>query len=146
MLIKYVFLGLCGLSAGCAVSAGTFAFLIAIGVIPRMIGKCNRAAETIHFENAVILGGIFGNLASVFPGLHFPFGPSSGLLFLCVYGLSAGIFVGCIAVALAEIINTFPIMFRRAKLKTGLFWVMFTMALGKCVGALYFFVYGLMAE
>lgn len=66
MLIEHIFLGFCGLAAGLAVSAGTFAFLIVIGVIPRMIGKCNRAAETLHFENAVILGGICGNLASVF--------------------------------------------------------------------------------
>ena len=56
MLIEHIFLGFCGLAAGLAVSAGTFAFLIVIGVIPRMIGKCNRAAETLHFENAVILG------------------------------------------------------------------------------------------
>ena len=51
MLIEHIFLGFCGLAAGLAVSAGTFAFLIVIGVIPRMIGKCNRAAETLHFEN-----------------------------------------------------------------------------------------------
>ena len=66
MLLEHIFLGFSGLAAGLAVSAGTFAFLIVIGVIPRMIGKCNRAAETLHFENAVILGGICGNLASVF--------------------------------------------------------------------------------
>ena len=104
MLIEHIFLGFCGLAAGLAVSAGTFAFLIVIGVIPRMIGKCNRAAETLHFENAVILGGICGNLASVFLQIRIPFGPA----LLCVYGISAGIFVGSIAVALAEILNTFP--------------------------------------
>ena len=103
MLIEHIFLGFCGLAAGLAVSAGTFAFLIVIGVIPRMIGKCNRAAETLHFENAVILGGICGNLASVFLQIRIPFGPA----LLCVYGISAGIFVGSIAVALAEILNTF---------------------------------------
>ena len=109
MLIEHIFLGFCGLAAGLAVSAGTFAFLIVIGVIPRMIGKCNRAAETLHFENAVIMGGICGNLASVFLQIRIPFGPA----LLCVYGISAGIFVGSIAVALAEILNTFPITFRR---------------------------------
>ena len=72
MLIEHIFLGFCGLAAGLAVSAGTFAFLIVIGVIPRMIGKCNRAAETMHFENAVILGGICGNLASVFLQIRIP--------------------------------------------------------------------------
>ena len=109
MLIEHIFLGFCGLAAGLAVSAGTFAFLIVIGVI----GKCNRAAETLHFENAVILGGICGNLASVFLQIRIPFGPA----LLCVYGISAGIFVGSIAVALAEILNTFPITFRRMGLK-----------------------------
>ncbi len=135
MLIKESFLCLVGLTAGFAVSAGTFAFMIVIGVIPRMIGKCNRAAETMHFENAIILGGILGNLISVFLEIRIPF----GVLFLCVYGISAGIFVGCIAVALAEILNTFPIMFRRIGLKQGLPYVMVVMALGKTLGALYYF-------
>ena len=61
-------------------------------------------------------------------------------IFFVLYGLSAGMFVGCIAVALAEILNTFPILFRRAKLKVGLQWVMWTMAVGKTCGALYYFV------
>lgn len=137
MLIKESFLCLVGLTAGFAVSAGTFAFMIVIGVIPRMIGKCNRAAETMHFENAIILGGILGNLISVFLEIRIPF----GVLFLCAYGISAGIFVGCIAVALAEILNTFPIMFRRIGLKQGLPYVMVVMALGKTLGALYYFFY-----
>lgn len=138
MLIRHVFLGLCGLVAGVGVSAGTFAFLIVIGVIPRMIGKCNRAAETIHFENAIICGGILGNIVSVFPGISLPFGP----FLLCLYGFSAGIFVGCIAVALAEILNTFPILFRRMHLKEGLSWVMLAMALGKSVGSFWYFFNG----
>lgn len=139
MLIKEIFLRLIGIAAGFAVSAGTFAFMIVIGVVPRMIGKCNRAAETMHFENAIILGGILGNIISVFLNIRIPFGP----LFLCAYGLSAGIFVGCIAVALAEILNTFPIMFRRTGLKEGLSYVMIVMALGKMFGSLYFFFHRL---
>ena len=95
MLIEHIFLGFCGLAAGLAVSAGTFAFLIWI-----------------------------------------PFGPA----LLCVYGISAGIFVGSIAVALAEILNTFPITFRRMGLKVGLFWVMLAMAAGKVAGSLYYFL------
>ena len=136
MLSEHILLGFIGLCAGLAVSAGTFAFLIVIGVIPRMIGKCNRAAETIHFENAVILGGIFGTVMSVFLQIRLPLGP----LLLCAYGLSAGIFVGSIAVALAEILNTFPIVFRRTGIKTGLFWVMLSMAFGKLCGSLYYFI------
>lgn len=139
MLIRHIFLGILGIASGLTVSAGTFAFLIVIGVIPRMIGKCNRAAETMHFENAIILGGILGNIISIFLKLRLPFGP----LFLCAYGLSAGIFVGCIAVALAEILNTFPIVFRRTGLKEGLSFMMLSMALGKTAGSLYYFLQGI---
>lgn len=106
MWIRHLFLGFTGLAAGSAVAAGTFAFIIVIGVVPRMIAKCNLAKYTVLFENMIVFGGIAGNLISVFTGLPLPLG--RGLLML--FGLSAGIFVGCIAVALAEILNTFPIL------------------------------------
>ena len=39
-----------------------------------------------------------------------------------------------------EILNTFPITFRRMGLKVGLFWVMLAMAAGKVAGSLYYFL------
>jgi stage V sporulation protein AB len=50
--------------------------------------------------------------------------------------------VGCIAVALAEILNTFPILFRRMSIKRGLSFMMLAMALGKMAGSLYYFLCG----
>lgn len=139
MFLNHILLGFLGIAFGGAVAAGTFAFVIVIGVVPRMIGKCNRAAGTLCFEQAIILGGILGNIVSVFLQMHIPLDRYQDISFY-LYGLSAGMFVGCIAVALAEILNTFPILFRRAKLKVGLQWVMWTMAVGKTCGALYYFV------
>ena len=49
MWVNHVILALMGLFAGFAVSAGTFAFLIAIGVIPRLIGKSNTARAQAGF-------------------------------------------------------------------------------------------------
>lgn len=138
MLIRHILVGFLGLAAGGAVAAGTFAFLIVIGVIPRLMGKCKGGKYFLHFENAVISGGILGSMVSIFLDIRLPFGP----LFLCAYGFSAGIFVGCVAMSLAEILNTFPIMFRRIGLKTGLSWVVICMALGKCAGALFYFITG----
>ncbi len=77
-----------------------------------------------------------GNLLSLFP-IQAPL----GIWLIVVFGLSAGIFTGCLAVALAEILNTFPIMFRRFGIKEGLSWLLFFMALGKAVGALYFYAH-----
>ena len=142
MWIRHLFLGFIGLAAGGVVAAGTFAFIIVIGVVPRMIAKCNLAKHTVLFENMIVFGGIVGNLISVFTGLPLPLG--RGLLML--FGLSAGIFVGCIAVALAEILNTFPILFRRFRIKEGLPWIMLFMALGKSVGSMYYFLMHMAAE
>ncbi len=78
MWIRHVFLGLAGLTAGAAVAGGTFAFLIMLNIIPRMIGKTKTAARICLYENMIVLGGIGGNLLSVFPydadsaGTYFP--------------------------------------------------------------------------
>lgn len=57
MWVNHVILALMGLFAGFAVSAGTFAFLIAIGVIPRLIGKSNTARAVFSYETMILLGG-----------------------------------------------------------------------------------------
>lgn len=134
MWIKEVFLAFTGLAAGFAVSAGVFAFIISVGVIPRMIGKSRTAAETMVYEDVILLGGTFGNLISIF---HWQI--PLGLPLLLLFGVSAGIFTGCLAVALAEILNSFPIMFRRMRVKEGLNWILFFMAMGKTFGSLYFY-------
>ena len=89
MFLNHILLGFLGIAFGGAVAAGTFAFVIVIGVVPRMIGKCNRAAGTLCFEQAIILGGILGNIVSVFLQMHIPLGQVSGHIFLGLYGLSA---------------------------------------------------------
>ncbi len=135
MWMKQVFLGFIGLASGAAISAGVFSFIISIGVVPRIIGKSRTAFDIMAYENAVLLGGTVGNLMALFP-IKVPLGIGIVILF----GLSAGIFTGCLSVALAEILNTFPIMFRRFGIKEGLSWMLFFMALGKAAGALYFYI------
>lgn len=142
MLIKHVLIALVTLACGIAVSAGTFAFLLVIGVVPRMIKKMNLADKVICLENMIVLGVLTGAVFSIIEWeARLPV-PWLGHLLLAVYGLIAGIFVGCIAVALAEILNTFPIMFRRMYINRGLSYVMISMALGKMVGAFYYFFFG----
>ena len=136
MWIKYLFLIISGLTAGAAIAAGTFAFVMIIGVVPRLIGKCHKAAGTMCFENAIVLGAVLGCIWSVFAALPIPF----GRVMLSVFGFSSGIFVGCIALALAEILDTFPILFRRFHVKEGLFWVVLSVAIGKMCGSYYYFL------
>ena len=135
MWSRHLLLGLLGLASGSAVAAGTFAFIVMLGILPRMVGKSKTAKEIMYYENMIVLGGVGGNLVSVFLNIQLPF----GRLFLGLYGISAGIFVGCIAAALAEVLKTFPILFRRMKIKIGLNYVILFMAIGKLVGALWYF-------
>ena len=135
MWIREVFLGFIGLASGFAVAAGVFAFIISVGVVPRMIGESKTAKDVLIYEDMILLGGTLGNLCSLFQW-SIPF----GMPLLVLYGISAGVFTGCLAVALAEILNSFPIIFRRLRIKEGLQWMVFFMAMGKTFGALYFYM------
>ena len=136
MWINHVLLGLLGLLFGLSVASGSFALAVKLGIVPAMAERSSTASHIITYENTIILVGIFGNIISVFTQIKLPLGS----VFLAVYGLGAGIFTGCMVVALAEIVDVFPIMFRRVKLKIGLSWVVITLALGKLCGALYYFI------
>lgn len=135
MLAEHFFLGAVGLTSGFAVAAGTFALVVALGVVPRIIGKSSTAAEVFCYENTIIVGGILGNIISVFTDIRIPLGSPM----LILYGLGSGVHVGCLVMALAEIVDVFPIMFRRLKLKTGLQSIIVCMAIGKVIGGLWYF-------
>lgn len=142
MWSRQLILAFAGLMAGGAMAAGTFAFLTIIGVVPRMIAKLKCARNAIHFENMIVLGCLAGSVLSLFETIRIPL----GWPLLAAYGISAGMFVGGIAVVLAEILNVFPIIFRRFHVKRGMFWVMTSLALGKCFGSLFFFIAGFRAK
>ena len=136
MWIEHVAMGFLGLIFGASAAAGSFALAVKLGIIPEMTEKTHTARHIMTYENATILGGIMGNLLSVFGWLHLPLGKA----FLMLYGVSAGMFVGCMAMALAEILNVFPILYRRLQLKQGIFWVIGTASIGKLCGCLYYFL------
>lgn len=139
MLAEHFFLGLIGLGSGFAVAGGTFALIIAISVVPRIIGMSRTAEQVIRYENMIIAGGILGNIVTVFTDIPIPLGRPM----LVLFGLGSGIQAGCLVMALAEIMNVFPIVFRRIKLKTGLSLVITSLAAGKVLGGLIYFFKGI---
>ena len=126
---------------GALASAGVFTVLSSVSLIPRFAGKTRTAGEIRLYENAVILGTIWGGVISlteqpfiiVLPGwLSF--------LLLIIIGVFSGMFVGCIALAVAEMLDSIPIFFRRIKLKRGISIIVFFIALGKLCGSLVYFM------
>lgn len=133
MWIKQVILGILGLSSGFAVAGGMFAFLIALGVVSRFAGKTHTAKYILYYEDAAAVGGILGNLVSIYE-LPVPVGMAGVVSF----GFFSGVFTGTWAMALTEIVDTVPIFSRRIRLKTGMPWLILSMAVGRMAGALFY--------
>ena len=58
--------------AGSAVSAGTFAFIIVIGIMPRILRR-SKMTDVLLLENVIIAGVIAGNLLSLWDKKLFTF-------------------------------------------------------------------------
>jgi stage V sporulation protein AB len=141
-----IFLGVTGLSAGLLISFGMFTVLFVLGMIPRFAGKTNTGDKIILYEESVIWGCVVGGSYSLFYkwidiGRYLDVRGS--LAVLGIFGIFAGIFVGCLALAIGEMLNTIPIFTRRIGFRHGLGLVVTSMALGKFVGSLYYFFEGL---
>ena len=132
MQIVLAFIGLC---SGSIIAAGIFAFLAIVGVYPRVIGKTDTKSHILLYETMIILGGIMGNIADLYE-LPIGFG---GSLLLGIFGLSAGTFVGCLAMSLAETLKAYPILIRRMHLAVGIQYLILALGLGKMVGSLIYF-------
>lgn len=143
MLLKSLYMILVGFCGGVGIAAGTFAFLLLIRVLPRIIQKSQLEYKVITIENMIIKGVLFGTVLSFFVWKKKWLYWLLGKTMLTFFGISAGIFTGCIAVALAEILDTFPIFFRRIKLSPKYYeGLLFVMALGKMVGSFFYFMGG----
>ncbi len=143
MFLKSLLASFICFCSGIGVAAGTFAFLLVIRVIPRMIKKAKLEHKTIYIENIVFRGIMFGTILSLFSWKKKWLFEILGKTLLTFFGISAGIFTGCLAVALAEILDTFPIFFRRLNLNENYSeGLLFVMAIGKMLGSLFFFLTG----
>ena len=126
MIWKLILLGVIGFAGGISVAGGVFAFISILEMLPRL-------ANRVYFlENCIFLGGVTGAVLTVFH-ISIPFGSAT----LAVFGLFSGIFVGCLAMALAETLKVIPVLVQRVKLATGLPLVILALALGKAIACFY---------
>ena len=130
-----ILMAVIGLSAGMVVAGGLFSFIIGLGVVSDFADRTHTGEHILLYEDSVALGGILGNIFWVYQ-IPIPFGE----WLAPVFGILAGIFVGCWSMALAEILNVFPIFIRRVKLLKFIPCLILGIALGKGLGALLFFI------
>lgn len=128
---------LCGIFFGTAVAAGLFAFITTVGVVTRLAAGTKTAKHLMLYETIAIVAVTLANGVDFFQW-QIPF----GVIFRAGCGLFTGIFVGCLAAALAEVVNVFPVITRRIKLKVGMPYLVVAFALGKGFGAWYELILG----
>ena len=137
MWIDNLLLIIIGLGSGMAIAGGTFALITKVGVIPQIADVTHTAKNVTTYEMAVLAGAICGNYATTFPlSLSLP------SWIMGIAGIFTGIFVGCLATALAEALNVTAVFTRRLRLHTGIAWIVLAMALGKIFGSLVYFFRG----
>ena len=136
-ILKYAALVVIGFGSGLVISGAVFAFITAIGVVPRLAQKTSTQQHVKKYESAIAFGGIFGAVAGLF-NLYIPIG-----IFVVVFGLAIGTFYGVLAMSLAEVLNVIPILSRRGRIQQGMFYFVLAIALGKLAGSLiYAFIPG----
>jgi stage V sporulation protein AB len=141
-ILKYILLILLGFGAGNVIAGAVFAFIAIIGVVPRLAQKTRTEKYIRIYENAIITGGIVGT-SSLMINYRIPlYAPVVVILCFLI-----GVFYGCLAVSLAEVLDVIPILTRRGGLKKGIKYFILAIAVGKLIGAiLYYCVPGFYAN
>jgi len=133
--IRHIAAATVGIGSGLVVAGAVYAFLTIVGVVPRLAQKTNTTAQIKGYETALVLGGIFGTLTGVFR-FYLPVGSIGAV----AISFANGVFFGCLAMSLAEVLNVIPIFSRRARVQRGMFFLVLAIALGKLTGSLMYFL------
>lgn len=130
MLIKNgLFVAFCGFAGG-ATSAGYVAFITLLGVFEKLSEKYKSYKYARLIESLIISGVTLGNIIYLFQ-----FNIKVGIAGFFIFNLFGGMFIGCLAGALAETLKIFPILSRRFNVRDYLPYVLIAAALGKAIGA-----------
>lgn len=151
-MLQSLGIGVLGLFCGLMVSGGVFTALLALGLVPRFAGKTHTADHIITYESAVVSGCIIGGLLGALRikdyleaflyGFSFFQSRKWAVLtdsLLSGGGFFSGCFVGCVALAIAEMLDSIPIFARRIGFRRGVGVAVFVVAIGKVVGSLVYF-------
>ncbi len=154
-MVRQVLMGFAAACYGVLASAGVFTVLAAVGLIPRFAGKTHTGKYVLLYEEMVVAGTIRGCILSMFAEyiqvgawLRARFPQAQTLLdgaaqaALGAAGLFMGMFVGCLALAIAEMLDSIPIFTRRVSFRHGIGLVVIGIAVGKMLGSLWYFYLG----
>ncbi|MEB5455614.1 stage V sporulation protein AB [Virgibacillus pantothenticus] len=136
ILLIHLLEALIGFSAGLAVGAGYVAFITILGIVPRLIQLSKTEMFLPIYTACILLGSLFGTYLS-FTSITW----GNSFIVIAVWGLLQGVFNGMLAAALAEVLNVFPILYKRIGIEKYLLWLLMAIVFGKIAGSLFQWLY-----
>ena len=104
-MIEAVFIIVIGFAGGLSVGTGFVAFLVVLGVIPRLM-QLTKTMKWIHaYEWSAVAGAAVGGWMSLRSSVI-----GASKYWLIPLGLFSGVFIGMLAAALTEVLNVWPIL------------------------------------
>ena len=140
-------LGILGLRFGLFTAGAVFTTVIVVGLVPRFAGRFHTARKVYWYEEWVIAGSLAGGGYGVFhQNWEIVAWEERSVLLqalsvaaVMIWALFTGMFVGCLAVAIEEMLGGIPIFARRIHLRKGLGILILAIACGKTCGSIFYF-------
>jgi stage V sporulation protein AB len=135
IIMKTLVAMLVAFANGLTVGSGLVAFLAIIGLVPRLAEVTHTEHSLRWYQLVMVLGSTLATLELIYPAnFHLP-----GYMSI-IPGIFMGLFVGCLAAALAEVLNVLPVMTRRVGLLIYIRFLLLAMILGKVCGSLLYWL------
>lgn len=127
-----------GLCIGAFVSAGVCGLFTAVGIVTRIAWVTKTMDKIRCYETCVLIGAAGSNIIYIWQP-EWIIGAGISQIILAVMGGFFGIFVGCLAMSLAEALDASTILFQRIKLNKYYKYIIISVAIGKLIGNMLFY-------
>lgn len=124
-----------GLSGGAIVGTASAAFITLLDIIPRL-AQVTKSNNLIRLYERVLITSTVVTTLFHFLDISFNF----HRVILIPIGFVIGTFIGLLASALAEVINVIPVLVRRLKIGSHVYYALLAISLGKMMGSLIFWI------
>ena len=122
--------GMIAFCGGISVAFATAAFILALGIVPRLAAISGTKKKILFYETMVMCG-MYAGLLLELDVIRL----DAGIWLLGLLGLMGGIFTGCWTCALGELLNMYAVIFRRLHIRMFLSVIVWALCLGKSAGA-----------
>jgi len=134
--IEVAFVAIVGFAGGLAAGTGFVAFLVVLGVIPRLT-QLTKTMKWIHaYEWSAVAGAVIGGWMSLRSSVL-----GASKYWLLPLGMFSGVFIGMLAAALTEVLNVWPILAKRMGMADKVILLLMAIVFGKVFGALFYWIY-----